>query len=204
MSLQDVYRRVLEDAARAAYDDRPVTSLSQIELATWQEAQARFHAGGAQRVNVASTVAFLEQRLATGHIDEVFFCSACCVLYCDTDVNDLERARVMAARQEAAAEALSHGARRTQMMAGAHRHRATIARREGQPGTALELDRRAFELTAHPRDFANILIDLLRQGDLSTANSTWFETRLTASDSFIAQLERIVNDDIDLAWFREV
>jgi hypothetical protein len=204
MSLQDVYRRVLEDAARAAYDDRPVTSLSQIELATWQEAQARFHRRGRQRENLADALAHLEQRRATGHIDEAFFCSAACVLHCDTDINDLDAARRMAARQEAAAEALHPGPRRRQMMAGAHRHRATIARREGQPAAALELDRRAFELTAHPRDFANVLIDLLRQGDLAAARSTWIETQLTASDAFVAQLERIVSDDIDLAWFREV
>lgn len=194
-----ISEQVRMEAARAAYDDRPVSQLSGPEQRVWQEVQAQFHVGGTPDVNLERSLALLDSRYRGGLVDEVFCCSAGCVLLCDPDINQLERAEALCEAQEHAALLLPKGRRRTEMLAGASRHFGTIARRRGQPERALELDRRAWHHSDHPRDLANVLIDLVRCGREDDARQLVLETQLTRDQSYAQALAHIVYDDIDLA-----
>lgn len=188
-----------KEAARAAYDDRPVSQLSSAEQRVWQEVQIQFHIGGTPAVNLERALTLLETRCRAGVVDEVFSCSAGCVLLCDPDIDQLDRAEALCAAQTHAALMLPKGRRRQEMLAGASRHAGTIARRRGHPTRALELDRRAWQRSDHPRDLANVLIDLLRCEREADARQLMLETQLTRDTAYAQALAHIVYDDIDLA-----
>lgn len=194
-----ISEHVRKEAARAAYDDRPVSQLCSAEERVWQEVQALFHIGGTPTVNLERALNLLETRCRVGVIDEVFSCSAGCVLLCDPDIDQLDRAEALCEAQTHAALMLPKGRRREEMLAGASRHEGTIARRRGLPAQALELDRRAWHRSDHPRDLANVLIDLLRCGLETDARQLILETQLTRDTAYAQALAHIVYDDIDLA-----
>lgn len=150
----------------------------------------------------APTARALARRLHDeGRIDRVVLHSTLHVIAASPHVADFEEAHRQVAAQELAALRLG-GPRKAANLASVDRHRGVLAFLMAEYEVALEYFSRAFERQRSAGNLSNVLAVLLRLGDLDDARGLLAQVRATLPARLVADLERIVSLDPDLALLR--
>ena len=140
--------------------------------------------------------AFEEKR-----IDAVNRLSALHVLAASPRVKDYAEAARLAGEQEMAALTMG-GPRLEDNLASVDRHRGVLAFLTGHPTIALDHFTRALERQRSPENVGNVLATLLKLGELDEAETILKQVRRTLSSPMVQQLDRIIDQDPDLAVLR--
>lgn len=141
----------------------------------------------------------LARRLhAEGRIDKVMMLSALHVIAAHPEVADYVEAARLAAEQEMAAMELG-GPNLANNLAAVDRHRGVLAWLNNHPAIALDHFARALERQHNVENLGNVLCVLLRLGEDDRAASLVARVRATHPAPFVADLDRRIRVDPDLA-----
>ncbi len=139
----------------------------------------------------------------TGRLDRVHTLSALHVLAASPAVKDYaEAARLAGEQEQAALEA--GGPWREANLASVDRHRGVLAFLQGHHEVALDHFTRALERQRSPENIGNVLATLLALGELEEAEAIHASVCRTLAAEPLAQLQRQIADDPDLALLRAV
>lgn len=136
-----------------------------------------------------------------GRIDRVHMLSALHVLSASPKVRNLDAAAQFVAEQEMAALALG-GPRLGANLASVDRHRGVLAFLQGHFGVALDYFSRAFERQHTAGNLCNVLASLIRLGDTNEARDLLKQVRSSLAPGLVADLNRLIETDPDLALLR--
>lgn len=137
-----------------------------------------------------------------GRIDRVMYLSGQCVIACHPRVADWTLAARLAGEQELAALELG-GARLDDNLASVDRHRGVLAYLRGYYESALDHFSRALERQRSAENLQNVLCTLIRLGELDEAADLLRHVREVFPRHLVAELDRVVATDPDLALLRD-
>ncbi len=197
MDYAALYERILGQVDQQAYlpladvvDPEQQDSMSEIERAIREP-----------NISADSVEALIRGLHQDGRIDTVHMLSALHVLAACPKVADHSLAAKYAAEQEMAAMALG-GPRLQANLASVDRHRGVLAFLQGHYGVALDYFSRAFERQHTAGNLSNVLATLIRLGDVGEARALAKQVRDALAPDLIADLNRIIDQDPDLALLR--
>lgn len=145
--------------------------------------------------------AYVHREFTAGRIDRVVMLSAMHAVACHPSVAEWEEAARLAGEQELAALELG-GPNLQQNLASVDRHRGVIAFLRGHYEVALDYFARAFERERSAENLTNILCTMLRLGEETEAWDLLREVRRAFPPSLVAEIERSIQADPDLALLR--
>lgn len=197
MNHQDLLDRILARVDAAAY--LPLAdAVDPAQKAAMGEIERAIRDPDADPVDVRRRILALHQ---AGRIDDVMRWSALHVLAASPLVNDPEDAARCVAEQELAALRLG-GPNLENHLASVDRHRGVLAFQHDQYEVALDYFTRAFERQRTAGNLANVLATLIRLGDLDRAEDLLSQVRATLPRTLVEMLDRMVDEDPDLALLR--
>jgi tetratricopeptide (TPR) repeat protein len=145
--------------------------------------------------------AFVRDEETAGRLDRVHALSALHVIACHPAVAEWEEAARLAGEQELAA--LETGGPRLEAnLASVDRHRGVLSFLRGHYDMALDHFARALERHRTPENLTNVLATLLRLGEEREALGLLNQARRSFPPAFVAEVERSVAADPDLALIR--
>jgi hypothetical protein len=197
MDYQALFARILQTVDTAAYQ----TPASQVEGAQREvlaEVGRMLAAPGFRASDVRS---FIREAHAEGRIDRVKLLSALHVVACHPKVAEWEEAARLVGEQEYAALELG-GPHLESNLASVDRHRGVLAFLRGHPSVALEYFTRSLERERSAENLGNVLAALLRMGDEAEARDLLAQVRRGFPAAIVAELDRNVQRDPDLALLR--
>ena len=144
---------------------------------------------------------YVHREFEAGRIDRVVLLSALHAIACHPKVAEWEEAARLAGEQELAALELG-GPRLEQNLASVDRHRGVLAFLRGHYEVALDYFARAFERERSAENITNILCTMLRLGEEAEAWDLLREVRRAFPTDLVAQINRSIQHDPDLALLR--
>lgn len=144
---------------------------------------------------------YLRAQHAAGNIDKVKMLSALHVVACHPKVADWEEAARLVGEQELAALELG-GPNLEANLASVDRHRGVLAFLRRHYEVALDYFARALERQRTAENFTNVLATLLRLGEEDEAVGLLRQARRTFPPNFVAEIDRTIQTDPDLALLR--
>lgn len=145
--------------------------------------------------------AFVRREQAAGNIDKVKMLSALHVIACHPSVADWQEAARLVGEQELAALELG-GPHLDANLASVDRHRGVLAFLRRHYEVALDYFARALERQRTPDNFTNVLAVLIRLGEEDEAVTLLRQARRTFPPEFVAEIEKTIKNDPDLALLR--
>lgn len=197
MDYQALFARILQTVDERSYftpalavDERQRDAMHRIEQAL---SRADFDAGGVRGL--------IRRFHEEGRIDKVLALSALHVVACHPKVADWEEAARLVGEQEFAALELG-GPNLQANLASVERHRGVLAFLRGHYEVALEYFTRALERQRTAENLGNVLASLLRLGEEDEAAELLAQIRTSFPVPLVAELERAIVTDPDLALLR--
>ena len=145
--------------------------------------------------------ALVHREFQAGRIDRVVLLSALHAIACHPAVAEWEEAARLAGEQELAALELG-GPDLQQNLASVDRHRGVLGFLRGHYEVALDYFARAFERERSAENLTNILCTMLRLGEEAEAWDLLREVRRAFPPSLVAEIDRSIETDPDLALLR--
>lgn len=197
LDYQALIARITDAVDREAYFT-PTAHLDASQRAVLAEAERRMARPGFDAEGVR---AWLRAEHAAGRIDRVHLLSALHVVACHPGVADWEEAARLVGEQELAALELG-GPRLQDHLASVDRHRGVLAFLRGHYEVALDYFARALERQRTAENFTNVLCTLIRLGDEDEATDLLRHGRRSFPPAMIAEIDRNIAHDPDLALLR--
>jgi tetratricopeptide (TPR) repeat protein len=197
MNYQALIERITQAVDERAYFT-PTSHLPPAERAVLAELERRM---GRSDFDVEACRAFVRAEHAAGRLDRVRLLSALHVLACHPSVADWEEAARLCGEQELAAIELG-GPDLDLHLASVERHRGVLAFLRQRYDVALDYFTRALERQRSAENFTNVLAALLRLDELDEARALLRQARTAFPARMVADIDRNVTLDPDLALLR--